>query len=131
MKYYLIQQPKTWSDAWAYCQANHDDLATTESEDNIIQFQNEVNRQQFMSSAWIGIYHDINSWRWSLRNEPVGITMWALHWAQPNNGLNEQCGGIDEWGWLDAPCDILLPIVCFDGEEQHCSISHFVCLNYI
>lgn len=129
-KYYLIQQLKTWSDARAYCQANHDDLAIIKSDDNLIRFQSEASRQQLTSSAWIGLYNDINSWHWSLGNELVGnMTMWAIHWNQPNGEGNEVCGGIDKWGWLDAPCDYLLPVVCFDGEEQHC--CHFMCLNYL
>ncbi|XP_017338114.1 putative C-type lectin domain family 20 member A [Ictalurus punctatus] len=127
-KYYLIQQGETWDNALAYCRANHDDLAVIESDDNMIDLQSEAQMQQFTSSAWIGMYNDINSWRWSLGYEPVGsITMWALHWEQPDNGMGDEvCGGIDEWGWLDASCGLLLPSVCFDdrysGTDRYISI---------
>ncbi|XP_034165378.2 uncharacterized protein LOC117598634 isoform X2 [Pangasianodon hypophthalmus] len=133
LKYYLIQQGKTWNDAQAYCRANYDDLAEIKSDDNMIRLRSEVQRQRFNSKAWIGMYIDMNSWYWSLQNEPVGSTrMWATYWNQPNNaGGNELCGGIDPWGWLDAFCYTLLPIVCFDGEERHCSICHFGCSNYL
>ncbi|KAF4085427.1 hypothetical protein AMELA_G00118750, partial [Ameiurus melas] len=68
-KYYLINQGKTWSDAQAYCRATYTDLAIIKSNDDMVQLQNEAQIQQFSSSAWIGLYNDINSWRWSFGNE--------------------------------------------------------------
>lgn len=126
--YHLIQQGKTWNDALAYCQANYDDLAAVESNDDLIRLQSEIQTQQFGSSAWVGLYNDVKGWRWSLGNEPVDLYMWAIQWGQPNYG-NELCGGIDPWGWLDATCDTVLPFICFDGEERHCSVRHSVCSN--
>ncbi|KAK3559076.1 hypothetical protein QTP86_002991 [Hemibagrus guttatus] len=94
-RYYLIQQAMTWQSAQVYCRANHDDLAVINSDDDLIRFQSEVQKQQFSSKAWVGMYNDVNSWRWSLGNEPIGTTLWAAIWKQPNNGP-EICGTIKQ-----------------------------------
>ncbi|XP_034166734.1 C-type mannose receptor 2-like isoform X2 [Pangasianodon hypophthalmus] len=116
-RYYLIQQGKTWSDAQAYCRINHNDLAIIESNDNMVQLQNEAQRQQFSSSAWIGMYNEINSWRWSLGNEILGsMTDWPK--GQPNNkNGHQECAAISPWGWDDRPCTFTLPFVCFDDSK--------------
>ncbi|XP_053089820.1 C-type mannose receptor 2-like isoform X1 [Pangasianodon hypophthalmus] len=116
-KYYLIQQGKTWSDAQAYCEATHTDLAVIESNENMVRLQTEAQRQQFSSSAWIGLYNDINSWRWSLGNEPLGsMRQWAAQ--EPNNrGGNQHCIGINPYGWNDRICSSLYPFVCFDDTK--------------
>ncbi|XP_027004181.2 uncharacterized protein LOC113643934 isoform X2 [Tachysurus fulvidraco] len=75
-QYYLIQQGKTWSDAQAYCRATHTDLAIIDSNDNMVRLQNEAQRHQFSSSAWIGLYNPTNSWRWSMGNLSVGALLW-------------------------------------------------------
>ncbi|XP_053501912.1 C-type lectin domain family 10 member A-like [Ictalurus furcatus] len=120
-KYYLIQQGKRWSDAQVYCKTNHADMAIIESNDNMIQLQNEAQRVQFSSSAWIGLYNDINSWRWSFGNEPLGsVKKWAG--VEPNNsGGNQQCVALLTTGWTDRICTEALPFVCFDGEMLHIS----------
>ncbi|XP_026995108.2 putative C-type lectin domain family 20 member A [Tachysurus fulvidraco] len=112
-QYYLIQQGKTWSDAQAYCRATYTDLAIIDSNDNMVRLQNEAQKQQFSSSAWIGLYNPINSWRWSMGNEPLGTTWWEP--SQPNNvGGHDECGANSPWGWYDLDCTSLLPSVCFD-----------------
>ncbi|XP_053094511.1 hepatic lectin-like [Pangasianodon hypophthalmus] len=115
--YYLIQQRKTWSDAQAYCQATHTDLAIVKSNDDMIRLQNEAQRQQFNSSAWIGLYNDVNSWRWSFGNEPLGsMNKWAA--GEPNNWEgNQECTVIAPGVWYDKACTERYPFVCFDGED--------------
>ncbi|MCI4383846.1 hypothetical protein PGIGA_G00031410 [Pangasianodon gigas] len=116
-KYYLIQQERSWSDAQAYCRAMHTDLAIIKSDDNMVRLQNEAQRQQFSSSAWIGLYSDINSWRWSLGNKAVGsMTNW--HAKEPNNNCgHEECGVVSMEGWWDVSCRLAYPFVCFDDSE--------------
>ncbi|XP_053088248.1 asialoglycoprotein receptor 2-like [Pangasianodon hypophthalmus] len=115
-KYYLIQQGKTWSDAQAYCRATYTDLATINSTDDMVKLQDEAKTQQFNSSAWIGLYTNINSWHWSLKNEPLGnFTPWS--YSEPNNLVgNEGCIIKNAGRWSDAPCDYMSFFVCFDGE---------------
>lgn len=84
----------------------------------MVQLQNEAKRQNFMSNAWIGMYDDVNSWRWSLRNEPcLNISKWMS--GQPNNNYGDQkCGVLIPGGWDDRGCAEQYPFVCFDGESS-------------
>ncbi|XP_047670002.1 putative C-type lectin domain family 20 member A isoform X2 [Tachysurus fulvidraco] len=125
-QYYLIQQRKIWSDAQAYCRATYTDLAIIDSNDNIVRLQNEAQKQQFSSSAWIGLYNPINSWRWSMGNEPLGTTWWCS--GQPNNIVgHDECGAIGPWGWNDLDCTSPHSFVCFDvsktGNQRYIYIS--------
>ncbi|KAK3559766.1 hypothetical protein QTP86_020735, partial [Hemibagrus guttatus] len=63
---------RNWSDALAYCRATYTDLAIIENQDYMNRFLSDSQKQQLNSSAWIGLYNDINSWRWSFGNEPLG-----------------------------------------------------------
>ncbi|XP_027004180.2 putative C-type lectin domain family 20 member A isoform X1 [Tachysurus fulvidraco] len=126
-QYYLIQQGKTWSDAQAYCRATHTDLAIIDSNDNMVRLQNEAQRHQFSSSAWIGLYNPTNSWRWSMGNLSVGALLWKT--GEPNNGDGyEECGMTSPWGWADVICTKLIPTVCFDvsktGNQRYIYISN-------
>ncbi|KAK2832636.1 hypothetical protein Q7C36_016098 [Tachysurus vachellii] len=79
----------------------------------MVRLQNEAQRQQFSSSAWIGLYNPVNSWRWSLGNEPVGSMRWKP--GEPNNyGGHEECGMMGFDGWEDVACNIAHPSVCCD-----------------
>ncbi|XP_047672323.1 lithostathine-1-beta-like [Tachysurus fulvidraco] len=119
-QYILVQQGKTWSDARTYCQANYIDLAIADVSDDMVKLQNQAQKQQFTSSAWIGLYNDVNSWRWSLGNVSLGnVTDWCI--GEPTNAM-EGCGGINTKGWFDYFCTASLPFVCFDGEEKYIHI---------
>ncbi|XP_053089822.1 C-type mannose receptor 2-like [Pangasianodon hypophthalmus] len=117
-KYYLIQQGRQWIDAQAYCRATYTDLATIETNDSMVQLQNEAQRQQFSSSAWIGLYNDINSWRWSLGNEPLGIMSdWAA--GEPDNAEgHEACAATNPDIWFDVDCAVIFHFVCFDDRNN-------------
>ncbi|KAF4085429.1 hypothetical protein AMELA_G00118780, partial [Ameiurus melas] len=116
-KYYLINQGKTWSDAQAFCRATYTDLAIIKSNDDMVQLQNEAQIQQFSSSAWIGLYNDINSWRWSFGNEPLG-SMKKWNQGEPNNaGGHEECVITSFLGWADISCTWLYPLLCFDDRQ--------------
>lgn len=108
---------KTWYEAQAYCQAKHVDLAIIKSSDDMAQFQDVAQNQNFSSEAWIGLYNDIDSWHWAFDNQPVGMNLWAS--GEPNNwGGHEECGLASQSGCLDAVCTRILNPVCFDSKEQ-------------
>ncbi|KAF4085428.1 hypothetical protein AMELA_G00118770 [Ameiurus melas] len=83
----------------------------------MVQLQNEAQIQQFSSSAWIGLYNDINSWRWSFGNEPLGsMTKWNQ--GEPNNaGGHEQCVVTCSSAWCDTSCTRKFPLLCFDDTQ--------------
>ncbi|XP_053506833.1 putative C-type lectin domain family 20 member A [Ictalurus furcatus] len=116
-KYFLIQKGKTWSDAQAYCRVTYTDLAIIESNENMVELQYEAQRQQFSSSAWLGMYNDINSWRWSFGNEPLTTgMMWLGGWPN-NNGGHQECGATSTWGWICQDCTTTRPFVCFNDTK--------------
>ncbi|XP_026989532.1 C-type mannose receptor 2-like [Tachysurus fulvidraco] len=117
-KYYLIKEGRTWSEAQAYCQANYTDLAVIKSNTEMVNLQSVAQAQYFSSSAWIGMYTNINKWYWTFGNESVGgFTPWTP--GEPNNLYgNEVCGFIGAAKWFDAPCSWLLYFMCFDDREN-------------
>ena len=74
----------------------------------------------FSGDAWIGLYNDVNSWRWSLSNTTFygpgesEFRMWES--GQPNNAKGrETCGEISSYGrWWDKYCGILKAFICYD-----------------
>lgn len=107
-----------WANAQAYCQAEYADLAIINSNDNVDRLQKQIQKWNFGSMAWIGLYNDVKSWRWSLDNTSLGnVTLWYT--KTPNNaGGNRQCAVVGPWGWYDWQCTDLRGIMCYDGKEQ-------------
>lgn len=118
-KYHLIQQGKRWSDAQVYCQATYNDLAIIKSNDNMVQLQIEAQGKQLNSSAWLGLYNDVDSWHWSFRDEILGsMRPWAS--GEPDNWHgHEECALISKDGWSDGKCTDTKPFICFDGKKEH------------
>ncbi|KAL6466778.1 hypothetical protein MHYP_G00245820 [Metynnis hypsauchen] len=116
-KYYLIQQKTAWLDAQTYCRAKYTDLATVDGNDDMTKLQKEAEDHHFSSTAWIGLYDDINSWHWSYENMALqGWTNWDKN--QPDNhcGL-EECGVMSSKGlWSDERCIGMKPFVCYDAK---------------
>nr|XP_055046327.1 C-type mannose receptor 2-like [Misgurnus anguillicaudatus] len=108
----LIQQMKTWYDAQAYCRQNHMDLLIAQSTDNWTYIQGAV-QPLLTSVAWIGLYNDIFSWRWSYRNENITFQLWAN--GEPNNNnAREACGLMVYDTWSDYPCFSQYPYICYN-----------------
>ncbi|MGL6083698.1 MAG: lectin-like protein [Gammaproteobacteria bacterium] len=117
-KYYLIQEGRNWNDAQSYCRAEYTDLAIIRNTKHMMQLQHEINTQKFSSIAWIGLYVDTNSWRWSMGNEPLG-TMRPWGKNQPNNaGGIQECTVVTPDGWVDFFCNSQFHFICFDGKKN-------------
>ncbi|XP_058262783.1 C-type mannose receptor 2-like [Hemibagrus wyckioides] len=129
-KYFMIHQGRNWSDALAYCRATYTDLAIIENQDYMKRFVSDSQKQQLNSSAWIGLYNDINSWHWSFGNEPLGnMTKWMM--GEPNNnGGRQECVAMHPHGWSDRFCKSTFFFVCFDdtrnGTERYINISNMM-----
>uniref|UniRef100_A0A8B9LMN1 C-type lectin domain-containing protein n=1 Tax=Astyanax mexicanus TaxID=7994 RepID=A0A8B9LMN1_ASTMX len=100
-QYHLITDKKSWTDAQTYCRNNYKDLATAENDLDFGRIQREAQRLGFTSEAWVGLFNDINSWRCSRDEVPLGSwTNWGAD--QPNNA-----NAVDEsfdwnlYGWFD------------------------------
>uniref|UniRef100_A0A671L5D4 C-type lectin domain-containing protein n=1 Tax=Sinocyclocheilus anshuiensis TaxID=1608454 RepID=A0A671L5D4_9TELE len=89
-EYILIKEYKTWDEAQYYCQQNYTDLATVQTNEEWSQLDKLRDKLQFY--IWIGLYDDVNAWRWSLQDE-----------NQPNNLNGKQyCVNLRTTGyWCD------------------------------
>lgn len=78
-----------------------------------------------LQRAWIGLFNDVNSWRWSrsdsdlYRSDEAEFRNWKP--GQPDNeGGRELCAEISVSGeWNDKLCDKTLSAICSDvrGED--------------
>lgn len=109
-EYILIRENKTWDEAQDYCRQNHIDLATVQSDEEWSQLNTLRAELQFYT--WIGLYDDVNSWRWSFQNERITFTKWDKQ--QPNNfGGNQNCVELRSSGyWHDIGCSVKCVIIC-------------------
>ncbi|XP_073721757.1 putative C-type lectin domain family 20 member A isoform X1 [Misgurnus anguillicaudatus] len=116
--YLLIQEQKTWYEAQAYCRQNHIDLATVESSED--QAELLAIEPALTSVPWIGLYNDINSWRWSNKNESITYENWYRPTGEPNNfDGRETCGFFEAAGtWQDIYCDIEKYVFFCYNEDQ-------------
>lgn len=79
-------------------------------------------KNYYAGHVWIGLYDDINSWRWSLEKEGYygegEFRIWAEN--QPNNLKGDQaCAGMNTEGlWNDLPCHLKKQFVCYNGKKN-------------
>ncbi|XP_053533557.1 macrophage mannose receptor 1 [Ictalurus punctatus] len=119
--YNLMMTLVTWPDAQNYCRVMYTDLATILSDTDWLRFEKKPASKGLTTSAWVGLYNDLNSWRWSLNDLPltsVTYTNWVP--GQPNNRLGKQaCGIIGDSngyiGWIDRPCTELNSFICYNA----------------
>ncbi|XP_039543846.1 macrophage mannose receptor 1-like [Pimephales promelas] len=118
-EYHFVNESKTWAEAQRHCRENYTDLATIDNMEEMNSLINTVNRS-YNGSAWIGLYDDVNSWRWSLENNDFyqeGERDFRNWYHEPNNeNGNEQCIYMDYNGnWFDSSCEIIYTFVCYNG----------------
>ncbi|XP_077088895.1 macrophage mannose receptor 1-like [Siphateles boraxobius] len=120
-EYHFVNESKTWTEAQRYCRENYTDLATIDNMEEMNSLINTVNGS-YNGSAWIGLYDDVNSWRWSLENNDFyqeGERDFRNWYHEPNNGANELCVYMDYNGtWFDSSCESYYTFVCYNGREN-------------
>uniref|UniRef100_A0A673KKY6 C-type lectin domain-containing protein n=1 Tax=Sinocyclocheilus rhinocerous TaxID=307959 RepID=A0A673KKY6_9TELE len=116
--YILYKQFKTWENAQNYCRTHHIDLATVQTDEDWTSLKEAADEQQFYGFAWIGLFNDIKSWRWSYNEESLVFESWGL--VQPDNyGYGQECAAIYFDGtWHDFYCTDLRHVMCYEGEKQ-------------
>ncbi|XP_047671881.1 C-type mannose receptor 2-like isoform X2 [Tachysurus fulvidraco] len=115
-KYDLIMTGVTWPVAENYCRVTYNDLATVVSDTDWLRLKKETADKNLATYAWVGLYNDVNSWRWSLNDLPLKYGTYTCWYSgEPNNlGGNEACGAIGDT-WWDAPCTGLRPFICYNA----------------
>ncbi|XP_058240556.1 putative C-type lectin domain family 20 member A [Hemibagrus wyckioides] len=117
-KYDLMMTQVSWPVAQNYCRVTYTDLATVVSDSDWLRFKNEAANKHLAANAWVGLYNDINSWRWSLNDLPLkNVTYSCWVSGQPDNLYgNEACGIIGYYNaWWDVPCAGLRPFICYNA----------------
>ncbi|XP_048021629.1 macrophage mannose receptor 1-like isoform X1 [Megalobrama amblycephala] len=126
-QYHFVNESKTWTEAQRYCRQNYTDLATIDNMEEMNRLINTVNGS-YSGSAWIGLYDDVNNWRWSLEDNDFyqdGKTDFRNFYHEPDNsGGNELCVYMESNGnWYDVSCDNALQFVCYDGNATETYIK--------
>ncbi|KAK3555667.1 hypothetical protein QTP86_025750, partial [Hemibagrus guttatus] len=120
-QYHFVNENKTWTEAQRYCRENYTDLATIDNIEEMSTLLETVNGS-YTGLAWIGLYGDEDSWRWSLDDDAFyqeGQRDFRGWPHQPDNyNGNEMCVYIRSDGaWFDENCNRYLPFVCYDGRN--------------
>uniref|UniRef100_A0A3P9DKN5 C-type lectin domain-containing protein n=1 Tax=Maylandia zebra TaxID=106582 RepID=A0A3P9DKN5_9CICH len=118
-EYHFVNQLMTWTEAQSYCREHFTDLVTI--------YNSDINQLLFSMSprintwAWIGLYDDRYSWKWSMEGKLfyVGSTHEFLIWAngQPNCAYaKEYCVALQGQTQMDdRPCGDSYPFLCYNA----------------
>ncbi|KAG7320829.1 hypothetical protein KOW79_015244 [Hemibagrus wyckioides] len=119
-QYHFVNENKTWTEAQRYCRENYTDLATIDNMEEMNSLLNTVNGS-YSGLAWIGLYDDLNSWKWSLDNNSFyqngesNFSNWYIN-NQGNWNGNNLCVYFTYYAeWWDTSCSTKRPFICFDG----------------
>ncbi|KAK6291844.1 hypothetical protein J4Q44_G00376290 [Coregonus suidteri] len=130
-QYFFVNDPKTWTEAQSYCREKYTDLATIDNMEDMNRFRQVVNG--YNGNVWIGLYDDVNSWRWSLEDSGFYGDGEAVfrNWdsGQPDNqGSGQYCTVMRDNGrWNDERCSNKDIFICYDGGTN--SSNHFSLIN--
>ncbi|XP_078025847.1 C-type mannose receptor 2-like [Epinephelus lanceolatus] len=122
-QYHFVYDLKTWTEAQSYCREKYTDLATVDNMEDVTTLNNMIDTSKLVNpngwnGPWIGLYDDVNSWRWSLSDTSFykhGETEFR-RWrdGEPsNNNSAAHCTAMDEDGlWNGHWCSDSLKVVC-------------------
>ncbi|KAK3535562.1 hypothetical protein QTP70_016831 [Hemibagrus guttatus] len=120
-QYYLINTKVTWPVAQNYCRETYGDLATVENDLDWFLLKEELAREGLTDIAWVGLYNDFDSWRWSFNDVPMKNTFQNWGAAQPDNRFGkEACCETGPLGvWWDFPCESLYAFICYNANNSY------------
>ncbi|RVE71053.1 hypothetical protein OJAV_G00070670 [Oryzias javanicus] len=114
--YLVFNETKTWTEAQSFCREKFADLATMDNMEDM----NILNGLAVPEMAWIGLYDDVNGWKWLMSdpnfyiNDGANFRNWKA--GEPNNyNGHESCTilkSADSGKWNDAPCDWSVEAMC-------------------
>ena len=114
-KYVVVEDPKTYDDARANCEAMGRKLPepkSAEEDDEIVELAKSYN----MDAFWIGVddLAEEGVFKYESDESPVTYTDWQP--GMPDNyDNNEHCveiSGLLNYRWNDQDCSAVLPSVC-------------------
>ncbi|KAM3618603.1 uncharacterized protein V6R79_022405 [Siganus canaliculatus] len=103
-QYHLIRNQVNWTEAQSYCRENYMDLVTINSMEDM-EVLNNMTGSSGAGEVWIGLYDDVDGWRWSLTDvtfyKPGEVDFRAWDNGQPeNSGSEEYCVTINDRGFV-------------------------------
>uniref|UniRef100_A0A8P4KAN1 C-type lectin domain-containing protein n=1 Tax=Dicentrarchus labrax TaxID=13489 RepID=A0A8P4KAN1_DICLA len=125
-QYHFIYDLKNMTEAQSYCREHYTDLATIDNME-MSDFHHVCYHLNFDWSSWrrswIGLYDDMDSWKWSLSDGGFYKHGKFRHWSprEPNNHKGaELCTEMYDNGlWNDNSCEEPLKAVCFDVRGEN------------
>ncbi|ROL47474.1 C-type mannose receptor 2 [Anabarilius grahami] len=126
--YVFVNESKTWPEAQRYCRDKYTDLATIDNAQQTNQLLDTVNDDS-IDLAWIGLYDDLNSWKWTLEDSGFfnGGGKEFQNWYNPgpgNSAAQNLCVYMYYGIWYTASCsNSFYPTVCYDASSHQ---YHFV-----
>ncbi|CAI5670015.1 unnamed protein product [Oreochromis niloticus] len=120
-EYHFVNQKMNWTEAQSYCREHFTDLVTI--------YNSNINQLLFSVSprindfAWIGLYDDPYSWKWSMEGKLfyVGSTHEFVIWAngQPDCvNAKEYCVALQGQTQMnDRPCGDSYPFLCYNASS--------------
>ncbi|CAI5670017.1 unnamed protein product [Oreochromis niloticus] len=120
-EYHFVNQLMNWTEAQSYCREHFTDLVTIYNSD-ISQLLLSMS-PRISTWAWIGLYNDRYSWKWSMEGKPfyVGSTHEFLIWAngQPDCvNANDCCVALQGQTQMnDRPCGDSYPFLCYNAKN--------------
>ncbi|XP_073325708.1 C-type mannose receptor 2-like [Pagrus major] len=119
-QHHFVSDLKTMTEAQRYCREKYTDLATIDNMEDVRILIDTVDKSKVSNEVWIGLYDDVNSWRWSLshtsfyKDGETEFRQWGT--GQPNNYKSiEHCTVMYDGGrWHDYPCENRVRAVCMD-----------------
>ncbi|XP_050948619.1 L-selectin-like [Labeo rohita] len=121
-QYVFVNESKTWAEAQRYCREKYTDLATIENQQQTVQLIDTINDDS-IDLAWIGLYDDLNSWKWTLENSDffkAGEKDFR-NWNNPGPDISTPhrlCVYMNYGAWLTTGCSSFYPVICYDGREN-------------
>uniref|UniRef100_A0AAR2KVG9 C-type lectin domain-containing protein n=1 Tax=Pygocentrus nattereri TaxID=42514 RepID=A0AAR2KVG9_PYGNA len=131
-RYHFVYEKKTWTEAQRYCRENYTDLATIDNMEEMNRLVNTANGR-YSGLAWIGLYDDLDSWRWSLDDESLykeNVTNFRNWYIQKpvNWGGKSMCACIAYDGtWQENSCSSTFWFICYDGNI--CGQNMYISFN--
>ncbi|XP_047661524.1 asialoglycoprotein receptor 2-like [Tachysurus fulvidraco] len=121
-QYHFINENKTWSEAQRYCRENYVDLASINNTEEDLALTNITDIWN-SRRAWIGLYDDLNSWKWSLDDDSFykegerSFRNWFIQMPRDWYGIS-LCVYVSYYDgvWWETSCSSMLRFMCFDGE---------------
>ncbi|CAK6977205.1 macrophage mannose receptor 1-like [Scomber scombrus] len=111
-QYHFVYEVKNMTEAQSYCRDKYTDLATIDDMEDVKTLRDMMDLSKIDKTAWIGLYDDMDSWRWSDRHAEVEFTNWWQ--GEPHHdGSGEHCAEMSGNGkWNDNPCNTPRQAVC-------------------